>query len=329
MAERGAAPGRACPLSYRYDTVALARAATLHVETLWVAGGLYGNAFALEALLALVEREPGPKALVFNGDFHWFDTDGADFSRINAAVLRHHAMRGNVETELAVPNAAAGCGCAYPEWVGDAEVERSNGIIERLRATARRFPQALAALARLPMVLVAEVGGERVVAVHGDAESLAGWNFSQERLAAPAGVAAARRVFERSAARVFASSHTCLPVLRRFGGEGDGRIIANNGAAGLPNFAGTRYGLATRISVRPSGGALYGARAGAFYVEAVPVEFDAAAWEKRFVAQWPAGSDAHVSYHARILSGPRYRLREALRLEQQDELRHTEDRVAL
>jgi len=329
MAERGAAPGRACPLSYRYGAGALARPATLHAETLWVAGGLYGNPFALEALLELVEREPGPAALVFNGDFHWFDTNAADFGRISKTVLGRHATRGNIETELALPDAAAGCGCAYPEWVSDAEVERSNRIIERLRATARAFPGTLAALARLPMALIAEVGGERVVVVHGDAESLAGWNFSQERLATSEGGAAARRAFERSAARVFASSHTCLPVLQRFGAEGDGRIIANNGAAGMPNFAGTRHGLATRISLRPGRGALYGARAGVLHVEAVPIAFDAAAWQERFLEQWPAGSDAHLSYHSRIVNGPRFRLGEALRLEQQDELRHTEDRVAL
>lgn len=322
MTERGAAPGRACPMSYRYEAAAFARPATLNVDTLWVAGGLYGNAYALEALLNLFELEPGPKALVFNGDFHWFDADGADFSRVNQAVLRHHATRGNVETELAMPNAAAGCGCGYPEWVGDAEVARSNRIIERLRASARDFPAALAALAALPMAFVVEIGGERVVVVHGDADSLAGWNFSQERLATPEGEAAARRAFVRSGARVFASSHTCLPVLQRFG-NGDGeRIIANNGSAGMPNFAGTRYGLATRISVRPGAGALYGARAAGLHVEAVPLEYDAAAWARRFLELWPEGSDAYLSYHARIAGGPRYRLEDALRLEQREARQH-------
>lgn len=329
MVEPAASPGRACPLSYRYGTAALEGPATLRTESLWVAGGLYGNVFALEALLAAFERETGPKALVFNGDFHWFDIHGADFNRVNEAVLRHYATRGNVETELSQPDAAAGCGCGYPQWVSDTEVDRSNRIIERLRGTARGFPEALAALARLPMALVVEVGAERVLVVHGDAESLAGWSFSQERLATRDGVAAAQRAFERCSARVFASSHTCLPVLQRFGAKSNGRVIANNGAAGMPNFAGTRYGLATRISVRPGTSALYGARAGALHIEAVPIEFDAFAWERRFVEQWPSGSDAHLSYHARIVNGPRYRLGEALRLEQQDETRRTEPSVAL
>lgn len=321
MAEPVAAPGRACPLSYRYGAAALAAPATLRAETLWIAGGVYGNGFALERLLESYDAEPGAKALVFNGDFHWFDADAREFGRIDAAVLRHSATRGNVETELAHPDSGAGCGCGYPEWVGDAEVARSNRIIERLRAAARALPDDLAALAALPMALVAEIGGERVAIVHGDADSLAGWGFSQERLGTQEGQAAARAAFEHAGVRVFASSHTCLPVLQRFGGEREGRVIANNGAAGMPNFLGTRYGLATRVSVRPGRGALYGARAGGLHVEAVALEYDASAWERRFLEWWPEGSDAHLSYHARIAGGPRYRIEDALRLEQR-ETRH-------
>ena len=167
-------PGRSCPVGYRYGARALAAPAALRVDTLWVAGGLYGNVFALERLLELYRGEPGRKALVFNGDFHWFDVDAADFLRVNRSVLEHCATRGNVETELASPAEGAGCGCGYPDWVGDEDVARSNRIIERLRQTARVVPGAAAALAALPMHLVAQVGGERVGVVHGDAESLAG-----------------------------------------------------------------------------------------------------------------------------------------------------------
>lgn len=314
-------PGRTCPLSYRYGAGALAAPAAFEVETLWVAGGLYGNGFALERLLELYEAEPGAKALVFNGDFHWFDCDPGDFLRIDEVVLQTGNMpasgvlcatRGNVETELANPGAAAGCGCGYPDWVSDAEVERSNGIIERLRAAAVQARGARARLGELPMHLVAAVAGERVAIVHGDADSLAGWGFSQERLATAEGVAAARAAFNRAGARVFASSHTCLPVLQSFE---DGRLIANNGAAGMPNFRGSRFGLATRISVRPRSGALYGARAGRLHVEARPLAYDHAAWHRHFVDLWPEGSDAHRSYHDRIVSGPRYEPASALRAE--------------
>lgn len=301
-------PGRTCPVAYQYGAAALNRRAELQADTLWIAGGLYGNPFALERLLERYDAEPGSKALVFNGDFHWFDVD--DFRRIDDAVAAHRATRGNVETELATPLDGAGCGCGYPEWVDDRTVERSNRIIERLRGAAGRYPDSLRRLAALPMHLVAEVAGERVAVVHGDADGLAGWGFSQESLATFEGRRAAQAAFERAGARAFASSHTCLPVLAWFPGE---RIVVNNGAAGMPNFRGTRYGIATRISARRSDDALYAQRAGALHVEAVALEYDAAAWEQRFLAQWAAGSDAHRSYYQRIANGPNYSAGEALR----------------
>ena len=298
-------PGRSCPVSYRYDAGVFDRV-ELKVDTLWVAGGLYGNPFALARLLELYERESGPKALVFNGDFHWFDVE--DFIAIDDAVRAHTATRGNVETELASPLDGAGCGCAYPEWVDDGTVERSNRILERLRAAARRHPQALERLARLPMHLVAEIGGQRVGIVHGDAGSLAGWGFSQEALATPQGHLAARAAVERSGVRVFACSHTCLPVMAGLAGE---RVVVNNGAAGMPNFRGTTFGLATRIALEP-GRSLYARRAAGLSVEAIALDYDAGAWERRFLAQWPAGSDAHASYYRRIVSGPGYGVDRAL-----------------
>jgi hypothetical protein len=293
-------PGRSCPVSYSYDAARAFQSVVLRVDTLWIAGGLYGNPFALERLLELYDREPGSRALVFNGDFHWFDV--GDFRAIDEAVHAHLATRGNVETELAMPLDGAGCGCGYPDWVDDGTVARSNRIIERLRAAARQHPAALARIARLPMHLAAEVGGERVAIVHGDADSLAGWGFSQETLNTPEGQRAAENAFKRAHARVFASSHTCLPVMAAFDA---GRVLVNNGAAGLPNFRGTTYGVATRISLVP-GKSLYARRAGRLFVEAVALEYDAGAWRQRFLEQWPAGSDAHASYYHRIVAGPGY-----------------------
>ncbi len=301
------APGRSCPVPYRYGARALADGAAFEVETLWVAGGLYGNRCALERLLERFDAEPGAKALVFNGDFHWFDCDAADFAAVDAAVGRHLATRGNVETELADPSVAAGCGCGYPDWVSDADVARSNRILERLRGAAGAQPRALGAL---PMYRVARVGGERVAIVHGDADSLSGWGFSQERLATPDGVAAAREALRSARARVIACSHTCLPVLQSCGEAG---VIANNGAAGMPNFRGTRFGLATRISVRPRPDALYAARIGRAHVEAQAIAYDHARWLGRFLELWPPGSDAYVSYHQRLVHGPAYDPPRALR----------------
>jgi hypothetical protein len=304
-------PGRSCPISYRYRAEAIGAHTAFNVDTLWVAGGLYGNALALRALLEAYDAEPGTKGLVFNGDFHWFDADPADFRRINETVLGFHALRGNVETEIAAPAEGAGCGCAYPDWVGDSTVEHSNRIIDRLRTTARNSGADLARLADLPMHLAVGVGNARVGVVHGDADSLAGWGFSQEALATSAGYAAAAASFARARVDIFASSHTCLPVLQRFE---NGALLVNNGAAGMPNFRGTMWGLASRISLRPSTTALYSASCGSVFVEAIALRYDNRAWQERFIAQWKPRSDAHSSYWDRITSGPRYEMAQALRL---------------
>ncbi len=302
--------GRTCPADYGYGAGALARAAELRVESLWLAGGLYGNIFALQALLEAFDAERGAKALVFNGDFHWFDIAARDFASINDAVLGFHATRGNVETELARSLDDAGCGCGYPEWVDDETVHRSNRIIERLRDTARLVPSAVERLVALPMHLRVDVGSERVAVVHGDADSLAGWGFSQEALASNEGMRAAQARFGESQVHIYASSHTCLPVLQRVAGG----AIDNNGAAGMPNFAGELYGLATRIALVPSPAALFATRVGAAFVEAIPLRYDVDGWHQRFIEQWPRGTDAHASYYARICNGPRYTRAQALRL---------------
>ena len=298
-------PGRSCPVTYRYGARSLASAPTLRTDALWIAGGLYGNVEALKRLFELFDAESGDKALVFNGDFHWFDAIADDFTHVNDAVLRHAATRGNVETEIAIPQAGAGCGCGYPDWVDDAEVLRSNRIMERLRLAAQAAPEAVHLLQALPIYLVAEVAGERVGIVHGDADSLAGWGFSQETLGTEQGRAAALDALELAAVRVFASSHTCLPLLQSFAG---GRAVVNNGAAGMPNFRGTRYGLATRISAHPHRRALYAARVGRLHVEAHAIDYDHAAWLRRFLELWPEGSDAFRSYHGRMVDGPGYEL---------------------
>jgi hypothetical protein len=307
-------PGRACPVSYRYGAKVLRAQPSIDAETLYVAGGLYGNPFALEALLAVVAGDPGAK-LVFNGDFNWFDVAAEDFREVNETVLAHHATRGNVETELAQPAKDAGCGCGYPDWVGDAEVLRSNRIQERLRATALAQPGLTARLGALPMFAIARVGATRVGIVHGDADSLAGWGFSQQALATPEGLAAACDAFTIAGAGVIASSHTCLPVLQRIANGSRDSVLINNGAAGMPNFHGTSYGLVTRISVHaPSAEAIYGVCVEGTHVHAIPVRYDTAAWKRRFRDQWPSGSDAHLSYYGRICDGPAYAAADAIRI---------------
>ncbi|HZR69303.1 MAG TPA: hypothetical protein VFB01_09630 [Burkholderiales bacterium] len=310
MADSRQAPGRSCPPDYRYPPGVFSAPPALRADALYVVGGLYGNAFALDAVLAMARAEGA--ALVFNGDFNWFDVEDEAFRDVNARVLGHAALRGNVETEIAGEDSGAGCGCGYPDWVGDAEVERSNAILERLRATARAHPALRARLGALPMHLVAEVGGVRIGVVHGDAESLAGWLFSQELLARRPERAA--RALEAAPVDVFASSHTCLPVMQALATARGPVLVANNGAAGMPNFRGARHGVATRIALAPSREALYGCVAGGVHVEAVAVRYDHEAWLERFDRVWPAGSPAAASYRERIVAGPGYGVADAMRI---------------
>jgi hypothetical protein len=299
-------PGRVCPASYRYSPRVFDREPEIVADTLYVVGGLYGNVEALDALVNLAARERGGVTIVFNGDYHWFDAAPDDFRAIESGVRYHRAIRGNVETEIANDDPAAGCGCAYPLDVSDAEVFRSNEILERLRGTAIECGIDRAQLASLPMHLVARVGPTRVGIVHGDAASLAGWGFAHDRLDDPSHFRWIDSAFRGSRIDVFASSHTCLPALRRFEhacGEG---VIANNGAAGMPNFHDTDFGVFTRISRTPSREPLFALELGGTHVEALRLPYDRARWIDRFLASWPAGSPAHASYFRRITQGPRF-----------------------
>ncbi len=313
---RRALAGRSCPADYGYGAHVFRRTPEIAAETLYVIGGLYGNPFALDAVEALAASEARngmrPR-LVFNGDFHWFDTDPAVFEMITRRVMKFTALRGNVETELAGEDDCFGCGCAYPDEVSDADVERSNRIIERLRDTARSVPALRQTLGKLPMHALAQVGSARVGIVHGDANSLAGWDFAHDKLADPAMETAVAASLRSAQVDVFASSHTCLPVLRRFNVDGRMQAIINNGAAGMPNFAGTRFGIISRIATTPAPDrmpvlhdATWQISGHRIYVAAIAIEYDFAAWRTRFLSDWEIGSPAYESYFRRIENGPVY-----------------------
>ena len=321
--------GRSCPLAYRYQPEALADPAQLEAETLYVIGGLYGNPDALQAVLERAEKEPGgPATMVFNGDFHWLDVDPQDFGTISETVLAHHATKGNVEAELTSQD-DAGCGCAYPDYVDDDVVDRSNQIITRLRATAGRFPDLVRRLGELPRHLTASMGGQRIGIIHGDPESLAGWRLALEAME-PGDPDVRRQVawrgrptttsdlldwFARANVDVFASTHTGLPFAQAIADGRRERLVINNGSAGLPSFADTTYGVITRLSSRPQPPAdsLSGTTIGTLCCDALPVRFDPARWKERFLAQWPPGSPGHRSYFDRITGGTHLRLEQAAR----------------
>ena len=313
-------PGRVCPLHYRYAPQVFARATELRADTLLVAGGLYGNQAALEALHRLLGADD---MLIFNGDFNWFNVDPEGFAAVNSGVLQHVALRGNVETELPVCGLEAGCGCAYPSTVDDVQVERSNAIMEHLKQTGAKYPEIAKRLGGLPMHAVARVGDVRVGIVHGDAWSLAGWQFAHDRLHAGNQEDLMRFAFTDSGIDVFASSHTCLPAFRMLQTGDKQRAVINNGAAGMPNFASTRFGVVTRISVRPCPQAirLYGTRIGGVFIDAVKLHYDHSHFVRQFLSNWPAGSPAHESYYSRIINGPAHTLQRALGADAADHAR--------
>lgn len=301
-------PGRYCPTGYYYAPASFAREPEILADTLYVVGGLYGNLPALDVVERLAGAETGATRIVFNGDFHWFDVDPVVFGEVDRRVTAHVALRGNVETELASDDGAVGCGCAYPASVSDTDVEQSNEILARLRETARRDSARRATLAMLPMYTVALVGSARVAIMHGDPESLAGWGFAHDRLADPRHAGRLEWWCRESGADVFASSHTCLPACRELIAGDRRSAVINNGAAGMPNFSGTRFGIATRIATRaaPPELALYGVRVGAAHVDAVRLDYDHDDWVRRFLSMWPVGSPAHRAYFRRIVAGPQY-----------------------
>jgi len=303
--------GRMCPADYRYPPSVLDRPPALAADVLYVVGGLYGNLAALDEVERLAAQEQA--TLVFNGDFHWFDAERDWFAEVAGRVARHHAIRGNVETEIARrADIGAGCGCAYPASVGEDVVRRSNEILADLRRTADALPGAAGRLATLPMHLVAQVGRLRVGIVHGDATGLAGWSFAHDALDDPAARATLNAICRAARVDVFASTHTCLAALRDFHLRAGRLTVINNGAAGMPNFSGTGFGLLSRLAITPSPHRpLYGLRRDGVHIDAIPIVYDGDAFLNRFLARWLAGSAAHASYAERIMSGPAYEIAQA------------------
>jgi Calcineurin-like phosphoesterase len=309
--EQSEAAGRICPYDYRYSPSVFARAPDFVADTLYVVGGLYGNLAALAAVEDLAAREPAPPQIIFNGDIHWFDAEPEWFAAVERGVAPHRAIRGNVETEVArKTDIGAGCGCAYPDTVAPEIVARSNEILSLLQKAA---PQAARdRLGGLPMHSAAQVGGLRIGIVHGDATALAGWRFAQDALDDPQQHAWLEDIHNLAQVDVFASTHTCLAALRKFALPGGRLTVINNGAAGMPNFSGTHFGLITRIALTPSPRQpLYGVEHDDVHIDAVPLPYDHAAFVDQFAKRWPQGSPAHTSYCARIVDGPHYRITQA------------------
>ena len=76
----------------------------------------------------------------------------------------------------------------------------------------------------------------------------------------------------------------------------------------MPNHAGTRFGLLTRISRHAYRGfdRARGVDRDGVHIDVLRIDYDHGRWLERFLASWPEGSPAHASYHRRIAQGPRF-----------------------
>jgi hypothetical protein len=312
VAVAASAGGRDCPTDYVYAPAVFDRDPDIVAPVLYVVGGLYGNLPALDVVERLAAVEQTPATIAFNGDFHWFDAEPGWFAETERRIAHHPALRGNIETEIArTDDIGAGCGCAYPPSVGDDIVQRSNQILREVQAVAP--PSARQRLSQLPMHLVAQVGALRVGVVHGDAASLAGWRFAHDTLDEPRHRAWLDDMRQASRIDLFASTHTCLAALRDFGLAGGRLTVINNGAAGMPNFAASTFGVMTRIATyRSPHRTLYGLHRDGVHIDALALHYDQRAFLDRFLARWPQGSPAHDSYFQRIAAGPDYPMASAL-----------------
>jgi hypothetical protein len=273
---------------------------------LYIIGGLYGNPYALDEIERMARREEceGHRVtLVFNGDFNWLNATDDLFRRINSRVLEHTVTLGNVDFELANPSPGAGCGCAYPDFVDDGVVERSNAVMARLQAVAEGHPDIRRRLSRCPRSLCLIFGGQRLLVLHGDPQSLAGWGLSRESV----GTGDDQQLavwFRLSTADVIACSHTCLPMLWSGLVDGRSRVVVNNGSAGMGNLSSDPRGLITRIALTdPTAEPVAGLERNGLHLSLIPVAFDVKRWLRQFDRIWPADSAAAISYRDRIRAG--------------------------
>lgn len=311
--------GRVCPSDYHIDDQAFSGDAEHVCDVLYVVGGLYGNPFALEAIDQLIadERTRATEAgtadfiitTVFNGDMHWFDKTTENFASIEKAAAKYTLLIGNVEAELRRESPiGVGCGCAYPACVDNETVARSNKIHSMLFDELSDRPELKELLEGRPSTTTVAVAGRKVGITHGDEHMVGGWNCSREELSEPERQRKLDAFLSENDLVALATTHTCSAAAIAL----DHGLVINNGAAGLPNFAGQHFGLVIRIAETPHPDALFGAQRNGLFVEAVPLRYDQDSFVKWFDELWPEGSPAEISYRRRIVSGPADCVEEAL-----------------
>ncbi|GMH57363.1 hypothetical protein TL16_g02357 [Triparma laevis f. inornata] len=312
-----------CPINYRTSPSLLASSPPIHEPSaLYVVGGLYGNLQALQFIENLTSSHSSPPTVIYNGDFHFFDKRPKTFDSVQRSIVDSEsvlATAGNVEKEIASLDSTS-CGCDYPEYTDFKVTERSDAIVGRLKKNAEPHAENLL---NLPLFRRVEMPNTKVGVIHGDCNSLSGWDYAVENVE-PVDVklradlnmrgdypvtSVSRIVEDMEAADVdiLCCTHTCLPYMQDLGG---GKVIVNNGSAGMGNFEGDKTGLITRIvsgdEVGGGGEVVYEIEVGGdrgCRVQSVKVDFDFDAFWEEFSNEWEEGSPARESYEGRIWRG--------------------------
>lgn len=286
---------KACHSDYaiKYDGEGIVDCNTF--DNIFVVGGLYGNIEACLELLSLREEYPN-SLFIFNGDLHWFDKDYEDFMLVERLTDYGIRLLGNVEAELIRKEENyEGCGCSYPDYVDVGVIERSDRIHKLMRDNMSGN-EVMNDISIRKKYEVINFSGKNIFITHGDENNLAGWGCSIISLKEKNRQEEIYGWMNRNDIDIMAVTHTCDPVLL----NNNGRVVANNGAAGMPNIRRESYGLITRISKSPSDDAIYSTKCGDLYVEGFPLMYNSCAFIERFVKTWPIGSDASKSYLDRI-----------------------------
>ncbi len=188
-----------------------------------VFGGPYGNLEATEALLGQA-RALGipPERMICTGDAVAYCAEpGATVAALRAAGCP--VVMGNVEESLAAGSDDCGCGFAEGSACDALAAEWYAFAQARIDADARRW------MAGLPRAIRFEMGGRRLVAVHGTPSRINRYLFPSEPDRAIAAEIAA------TGCDGVVAGHSGIPFTRLVGG----RLWHNAGAIGLPANDGT------------------------------------------------------------------------------------------
>lgn len=247
--------------------------------------------------------------VVLNGDIHWFDKTAENFADIERRIGKYIPLVGNVEAELRrQDDIGVGCGCAYPDCTSDDSVARSNRIHKMLSFALESDPGLKRLLENRPSTLLASVAGKRIAITHGDEKLLGGWDNSREALQDILRQDEVDTFMADNDLDVFTTTHTCAPAAIKLARG----VVVNNGAAGLPNFAGEDFGLCIRIATCPREDSLFECELDGLFIQAIPVRYDHTAYLKWFDGLWPETSAAAISYRSRIVDGAEDRIRDSL-----------------